>query len=269
MFSKLRNGKAVWIGAASVILVVLFLIMLFIVQSSPKKQESIVLPPAVPNSSSDKEPISDPNTNQVSDFIELTNENVQTVLQTLNIPTAYHQSYTVMVGQEEQQLKKEIHLWVNGDLLHAEVKFEQTVQSLITDGVSAYLWYEDSPEYVSIEIREGVSPEDLLGLPDFDSYLQISQTAVVDTDYLFLDEEDVQCIYVCVQTDDNQTIRYWVNLSNGLLYQADALENSTPVYSIYQTAFEQLAIEDEIFNDRFVLPDGTTAFIAAARMPQS
>ena len=268
MSPKMHPGKAVWIVAAAVIVAALILLTLFVTQTSHDRQESIVLP-AAPNESAEDAIEGENNSDPQNDsFVVVTNENVATVLQTLNRPTAYHQSYTVTVGSDDKQHTKTVELWVNGSLLHAEVSDGQQRQSLITNGSIVHLWYDDAGPYISLELAQGTTAEDVLGLPDFGAYLELSSDAVTEADYLLLEEPQVQCIYVCTQEENGVMSHYWVNLDNGLLYQADVMENSSRVYSILQTGFDHLAVEDESFSDRFILPDGIAPFIEETKTPQ-
>lgn len=261
MSSKKRSGKAVWIVASAVILTMLLLLTLFITQTAPDRQESIVLPPASGANGGNQEQteISD---SQSEHFVAVSNENVAAVLRTLNRPAAYYQSYKVTVGGSSKQHTKNVNLWINGNLFHAEVTEDGQKQNLITDGVTVHLWYDDGKQPISLELPQGVTPEDLLGLPDLNAYLKISQDTVTESDYRVLEEEQVQCIYVCTQDADSIVSQYWVNLENGLLYQADTKDSDKSVYTVVQTAFDQLSVEDEDFSGRFVLPDGSAPFTA-------
>lgn len=260
MSSKKRSGKAVWIVASAVILTMLLLIVLFITQTAPDRQESIVLPPASTNGENQEQ--TDASDNQNDHFIAVNNENVAAVLRTLTRPTAYYQSYKVTVGGSSKQHTQNVNLWINGNLLHAEVTEDGQKKNLITDGVTVYLWYDDGKQPISLELPQGVTPEDLLGLPDLNAYLKIPQDTVTESDYRVLEENQVQCIYVCTRNTDSTVTQYWVNLENGLLYQADTTDSDESVYAVVQTAFDQLSVEDEVFSGRFVLPDGSAPFTA-------
>lgn len=262
-------SKAVWAVSAAVIVVVVLLILLFITQTPSAGQESIVLPPAQEAPSLESEaPSQEDAEEDDGSYFEVTNDNVVMALQTLNRPAAYHQSYTVTVGSDTVQASRNVDFWVNGQFLHAEISDEHQTRSVISDGNTAYIWYETDDDFVSVSLSSGTTIEDILGLPAFDSYLTLKPDMVVDSDYLVLEDPSVQCIFVCTQDESFGTSRYWINLDNGLLYQSDVLENSNQVYSIRQTFFETLAMEDESFRDRFLLPDGSAPFIAAREMPQ-
>ena len=259
MNSKMRSNKAVWVVATSVVVAALLLIILFVSQANPDRQDSIVLP-AGPTDLPQNEVISDGQDN----FIKLTTENVATVLQTMARPTSYYQRYSVSVGSEGKQHTKTVDLWVNHNILRAEITRNQQVQSILTDGNTLYLWYDSTPQYVTLELAKGVSMEDVVGLPDFDAYLHIQQDQIVEADYLLPENSDVQCIYVSIDKGDRVFSRYWVSLENGLLYLSDVVENDDQVYAIRQTAFEQMSAEDDRFSAHFLLPDGQDPFTSEA-----
>lgn len=262
------SRKAIWAVAGAVVLVAALLTAFFLAQKTGASPEGIVLPsqdaqPAGQEASSDKT-----GTEAESDYYEVTVGNVCTALQSLNRPTAYHQTYTVTVGADEVQAVRQVELWTNGQYLHAEVSGDQQIRSLISDGETAYLWYDSEENWIQVKLESGTTAADLLGLPEFDAYLTMEQDSIVDAGYLVLEDPAVQCIYVCTQNEISDTSRFWVDLQTGLLYQADVLEESRQVYSIRQTQFEMLAVEDESFRDRFLLPDGTAPFIAARAVQQ-
>ena len=269
MPQKKISSKAVWAVSAAVITVVILLILLFIAQKPAVQQESIVLPPAQGTQTEETVSPSDiTEHNPENQYFEVTNENVLMALQSLNRPVAYHQAYSVVVGSDDQRAVRSVDFWINGPFIHAEISDGQNTRSIISDGSTAYLWYQNEDSYISVSLTDGLAVEDLMGLPDFDAYLMLQQADVVDSGYLVLEDPAVQCIYVCTQDEISGTSRYWVNLDNGLLFQSDVLENSNQVYTIKQTVFEALAMEDESFHDRFQLPDGTKPFIVVREMPQ-
>ncbi len=264
-----RSGKAAWAVFAAFAAVALLLILFFLNQKPSDQKDGIVLPD--PQETLQQGAISEPNKENEpgnNQFLEVTDKNVLSALQSLSRPAAYHQIYQVAVGTEGAQAVSQVMLWVNGSLLHAEISDGTQVRSVISDGSIAYTWYDNDKRYISVVLDQGMRMEDLLGLPDFDSYLTVKQDEVVDSDYLILEDAQIPCIYVCAQKDALYSYRYWVNLDTGLLFQSDVLENSTRVYEIRQQLYETLALEDETFDDRFHLPDGSDPFTAASKMLQ-
>jgi len=258
-----RMNSSILLVSLSLILVVLLLVGAFLMGQSDQQPEGIMLPDVQP------EPVVDtaPEEEASEDTIRVTTENVTDMLRSLQRPAHYNQCYDVIVGVDGAHTVKTVELWVSGSLIHAEVRDLQMVKTILSDGETAWIWYDVDPNPISVTLQDA-TVEDLLGLPGFD-YLQIlERNPVLDADYLVLDEQNTLCMFVCTQIGENETDRWWINLDNGLLYQGDALENSRLVYEIKQTYFAALAEGDESFTGKFTLPDGTMPFTAAARTLQ-
>ena len=268
MTPKKFSGKAVWAVSVAVVLVVFLLILLFVTQA-PTQEETIILPSVSDVPKKDDSDITDPEEGLVqNDVFEVSNDNVLMALHSLVRPFSYHQTYTVTVGSDALQSSNVVELWVNGPYVHAEISDSQFTRCLISDGTMVYFWYKNDDAVISVSLEDGMILEDLLGIPNLDAHLALEQSAVIDSDYLVLDDPKVQCIYVSAQGENRVTVRHWVNLENGLLFQSDILEDGNQVYVIRQTSFEILAAEDESFLNCFILPDGSKPFTAASRMLQ-
>lgn len=261
MARKPFSNRTGWMAAAAALVVVAVLMAAFFLSQSRTPQDGIVLPQEPTTGS--QTPAA-PEETEEEDFAQVTPDNVLTVLrETISKPAAYHQSYTVSVGADDAQSQRSVELWVNWPLVHGEVSDADRTKTILSDGTTAYLWYNSDPNYVTVTLSSAVEVWDLLGLPSYD-YVSTMETAVItDADYLVLEDPQVQSVYVCCQEGD-VTWRYWVNLENGLLYMSDVLERSTQVYLVRQTYLELLAQEDETFSGRFLLPDGTDPFEAAS-----
>ena len=148
-----KNGLLALLG---VVVIAGLLFAAFTLSQSDKRQESIVLPSTTP-----VEPQPQPETPQEEEtsFAQVTKDNVRAVLErTIQRSDAYHQSYTVTVGADEAQSARTVELWVSGALLHAEVSDEARTRTLLTDGHTAYIWYNDNTNYLTLTLEEGVDP---------------------------------------------------------------------------------------------------------------
>lgn len=263
MEQKKTANASVLVVSVCLILVVVVLVALFVMSQPNQAQEGIVLP------TDQAETVLDPVPEQggEDDFIQVTTDNVVPMLRSLQRPNYYSQCYEVVVGADAVQASRSVELWVSGELVHAEIYDGRKVKTILTDGTTAWLWYDVDLTPVSVALEGTITAEDLFGLPGFDYLLHLQQNPVVDADYLLLDEAQTQCIYVCAQSGESETERYWINLENGLLYKADALENSQLIYEVKQTYCAMLAAGDEIFYGKFLLPDGTDPFTAAEETP--
>ncbi len=260
MDPKSPISKPILAAAAAVLLALGLLIAFCVDRQSNQGQDAIVLPepPAAP--AVQEQPAPPPE----QGFLQVTADNVTAILQDLTPPEAYHQIYTVAVGADETQTVRTVELWVNGRLLRAQVTDGVRTRSVLSDGGRAYVWYDGDRAALETDLLEGVTPQDLLGLPDTDLLQSASEADIVDADYLVLEEQgQVRCVYVCLQTAAQTVNRCWIDLDSGLLYKADVLEQSQQVYALRQDAFEALAPGDQAFHDRFTLPDGTQPFAPA------
>lgn len=260
MDRKSFSNRTGLLAAVAALVVAAVLVIAFSLSQSRTPQESIVLPQ---EPAAEAQPPVTPEEPEEEDFAQVTPDNVLTVLQeTLTKPAAYHQSYTVSVGADDAQSQRSVELWVNWPLVHGEVSDANRTKTVLSDGETAYLWYNSDPNYVTVTLSASMEIWDLLGLPSYDYLAAMEYADITDANYQVLEDPQVQSVYVCCQEAD-VTWRYWVNLENGLLYMSDVLERSTQVYLIRQTYLELLAQEDETFSGRFLLPDGTNPFAAA------
>lgn len=256
-------NKSILAAAVAVLLMLSILLFFFFESKSGAENEPIVLPDppaeaAVPEKNEEA---------PADDFVQVSAENVLSVLQKINKPSSYHQIYTVTVGSDATQALHTVELWVNGSLLHAEVSDGILTKTIITDGSVAYLWYDGSGQVVSVDLSETAAAGDLLGLISYDYLLSLAPEQITDADFLVLEDPQIQCLYVCSQDAVYVTTRLWIDLETGLLYTADVLEQSRQVYTLRQDAFELLAEEDEAFYDRFCLPDGSAPFSTKTETP--
>ena len=257
MEEKKNANTTVLAVSAAMILVVILLGAYFLLGNDAGDQEEGIVLPSVQSGSATDPVTEDPTPD---DFLRVNTENVVRVLQSLEKPAYYHQIYEVSVGSSITNAQRTVELWFNGPLIHAQIQDKNRIKSVLTDGVQAWLWYDTDPNPISLTLDADLTIEDLLGLPGFDYLAAMEQVPVVEADYLVMEEPQTQCIFVCAQENAEIAERWWINLENGILYRADALENSQLVYEVRQTQFSLLAQGDEQFNGKFALPDGSEPF---------
>lgn len=262
-------NRSSWIGLIAVLLVVGLLLTFFLSQQSRPEEEQIILPNVPYQPSVQTAPEQLPETS----FVQVTPDNVLSVLETMGRPKYYHQVYSVTVGDEGRS-SQTVEVWSNEEVLHAELFDGRRTKTILTNGQAAYLWYDGDEKAAAVKLDYSATIDELLGLPTYENLLVLEQEQIIDAGFLVLEDPQVQCIYVASQdqlTEGPYPVvrRYWVDAETGLLFKADILENSKQVYSVTQEWYELLAAEDEIFQDRFLLPDGTDPFIAAEETPRS
>ena len=258
-----KQMNAVLLSVFAVLIVVIILIALFF-SSKSKEAPTITIPPPAENTLATvpQKPVEE------NDFLQITTDNVLHVVECLARPEAYHQIYSITLIGGEEQYTTHVELWVNGKLLRAVISTPYATKYVLTDHQTAYVWYSDAEVPRQIILATNITPDDLIGLPTYESLLSIPAEYITDAEYLVLDHPSSRCIYVCVRTGEDTTGRYWIDLDSGLVAVADVLETSQQVYIARQESLDILAAEDEAFETCFQLPNGQAPFKDQTGMPQ-
>lgn len=253
-----KNHKSAPLLAAVMIILAFFLMIAVFLLSGKDQSAPITLPDNAATQTQQ------PDTPQptLDNFVQVTPENVQQVVETLSRPTSYHQIYTVTVAEGERKSVQIVDMWVNGTMLRADTTSDTGVSSVLTNREKIYLWYADENEPVEITLNDTISPDDLLGLPTYELLLDADSASITHANYLTLQESVLQCVYVSVNGADGLLKEYWIDIDTGLLYKANFTLNDQVIYSAVQEELNILAAEDEAFLDQFLLPDGTEPFSA-------
>lgn len=255
-----KNNKPIAVVSLAVVAVMAILVLVFLLRPSSDKQ-GILLPDPQQDAIAEQRP----QTSVETEFLELTTENVLQVLQSLNSPGYYHQKFEVVLNTGRRSMTKQVDVWVNDGLLHGEIRTGNQLKSLLTDGNTAWIWYDSDLNPVAVELNPTVTMEDLIGLPAFDFLRTLAEGNIVDAAYE--QETNEKYVFVCTQ-EEARADRYWIDLQTGLLNRYDVLENSEQIYTVTQTDFDRLAPGDQAFAGRFCLPDGTEPFTVERQMLQ-
>lgn len=265
MNEKIRKNKAIAAVCLALVLVLLLVIGVFVFGQPSASHVQITLPEPQETEEHEKTE-ADLSENSL---LQVTPENAALALQSLKRPEFYHQTFSVRVGEDELAKETLVDIWVNGNFKRAQVSTQSETKILLTNGSAVYLWYDGEDRPVHIKLSDHVTFEDILGLPAFDYLQTVQEGNVTDAEYLVLEEEtEIPCIFLSMKHSDGAASRYWVDLTTGLLYEADSVEGNTQVYHVRQTAFDRLVDGDESFADKFLLPDGSGAFTAGTNTQQ-
>ena len=251
-----KISKSVIVVSLTLAFVLILVIALFILGQRERSQNKIQLPDAH-SEISDSTPV---DTEGDNNLLSVDNQNVIDILTSMNRADFYHQLYSVEVGNGIDTAASTVELWVCEQFKQAQVTTSRNTKTVVSDGENIWIWYVSDHGYTNFLLTEDLTFEDVLGLPAFD-YLNVLETAhITEAEYLILEEgnSETACIFLAAQQEEDADVRYWISLETGLLYEADAMNNSTQVYHVQQTAFDLLASEDEVFSDKFILPDGTS-----------
>lgn len=250
-----RSFTLVWIVVV-VGLTLIFLIALFAL-SQRSTDSTILLPDRVQEAA----PVSPGKTSGEDLFVQVSADNVLSVIKTLHRPAAYHQTSTLVLNADDAQLVRQADVWTNGVFMRADISDPFQTVSYLTDGTEAYIWYHDENLPVRIPLDGTMNCDDMVGLLTYETLLETDPAELFYAEHTVLSDPYVQCVYVSTVRDDRET-RYWIDLNTGLLYMAEISENGEQIYFIEQSTLELLAEDDAAFDDWFVLPDGTAPFTA-------
>lgn len=191
-------------------------------------------------------------------FLRLDASNVQEALGTLSRSAAYYQVMTVSTLWQQEAATESVQLWRSGSCLRAQITGDDTVKHLATDGQSVWIWYDGQTSVRSLALDASVSFDDLLGIPTYETLLELPQEDILDAGFVTFDEtESHDCLYIAAQNGVRQ-VRYWVDVDAQVLYRADILEGDTAVYQLRQSSCQLLTPEDATLRAAFMLPDGTS-----------
>ena len=144
--------------------------------------------------------------------------------------------------------------------MHAQLTGDAGTRHIMTDGVSLWLWEEGDRKAKKLRLADGVSFDDLAGIPTYETLTKLDPEEIRDASFVLLGKPEGQasCLYLSAQEEGSEyEDRYWVSLSTRLLRRADVLFDGQPVYQLREELCEVLTAEDAELSEHFRLPDGT------------
>lgn len=267
MDNKKPLNKSVLAVSMALVLVLFLVIAVFVFGQADADRIEIALPEVQTETSAPEED----DEVQQEGLLQVTTENVVEALSSLTRPTHYHQSFHVEVGKSSSAATSMVEVWVSGSYRRAQVTTDRLTKVILANDTDIWLWYTADESVLHLKTDNGITFEDVIGMPGFD-YLQTLQNAsITDAEYLVLegDQQQTPCIFLSAVDDDSAVARYWIDLNTGLLFEADAMENNLQIYRVKQRTFDRLVDGDEAFADRFILPDGTSIVTEGTNTQQS
>ncbi len=256
MANRSSGIRTLVIALVSALVLVGLILAAFFLLSGARGGAGITLPEQT-------QPAAPPEAGSVEEglFLEVTPENVVGVIATLSRPASYHQNLTLTTAWSDGSAERTAELYVSGGLVRVDVTDGGTVRSCLSDGKTAYLWYQDDNIVTSFALGSTLTLDDLMGVPTYEDVLKSEPGAVTDAGFVSLADLDGRnCIYVQVASDGGYVDSYWVDVATGLLCRADTVSGEMLIYQLRETLSETLLASDELFSAAFVLPDGTAPF---------
>lgn len=262
-----RNGRfrTLILMITAALFVVLGISVVAFLSSREGSRDAITLPPE------GWQPSDEMNASAGEGFVTVTKENAGQVVLDLKRPDCYHQTLSQTTSSDAASGHEITEIWVCGGVQKIVTTSGGQKRHILTDGKTAYLWYQDENWRVdSVTLPEGVTPDDLSGVLTYESIADIPPEEIREAAYQVLTElSDAPCLYVASENGAGVTTRFWVDLSTGLLCRAESLLSDSRVYLLEQTGLSVLAQNDAALQKQMLLPDGTQPlFTASEETPQ-
>jgi hypothetical protein len=254
--SRHGNLRTLLVALASAIVLVGLILCAFFVLTRSSRSRGITLPEAEQPGTA-----AEPGNVEEGLFLQVTPDTVARVVETLNRAGSYHQTLTLTTVWTDGDADRTAELWVSGSVCRVDVTDGDTVRSCLSDGETAYVWYQDDQSVAELTLGSDFTLDDLMGIPTYETILTVATDTICDAGYVTLDEMDGRsCIYAQLDDGSGYIDSYWIDVSTGLLCRADSLENQSLIYKLRETAVEVLLASDETLTEAFTLPDGTVPF---------
>ena len=252
---KQKNLKMLLAVCAAALAVIAVLLLLFLSGQAGRQHEEIVLPESYPEA----EPPAPETGGETETVLTVSADIVQAILQSMSRLSAFHQTFTVTQRSGTHARTSVVDIWASGGLVRAEIADEYETKSILTDGETVYVWYDNGDTPVALQVQDGSSYEDLAGLPTYEDLIRLPGSAVREGGFLADAQSGADLVYARVVTDGAEQ-QYWVSTDTGLLYRQTTTVDGTVVYEAEQTFLDVRADGDDTLSDMFRLPDGSSPF---------
>ncbi|MCD8255412.1 MAG: hypothetical protein LUC36_07735 [Oscillospiraceae bacterium] len=179
------------------------------------------------------------------DFITVTTENVQAVLEGLERAENYSRVLSVERFWSGGSLSTQISVWErDGDVRLIEAASPEK-NILISDG-TVYIWYSDDLEALFTGTAAERDADEYQTILTYEDILDLDPGAVTDGGYT--DWSGEYCIYAeYIHPDTGYTCRVYVSPTTGLLMGSEIYDGSSLVYFMSSSAADTAIPDDEYF----------------------
>lgn len=199
-----------------------------------------------------------PNEEEVEGFASLNSENVVQVLQTLSKTSTYRQILNLSEYWTEGRATRIVEVYYRTGTTSITVEAAKKIQHYLTNGSTLYTWYSGDETAAGITLREDLTLEDFVGIPDY--YETLQRTQILEASFLPADGQAGDRIYVHCEAENGLSYRFWINIESALLERAELLQDGQVIHEVLQRELEVMMPGDVSLNGAFLLPDGTDPF---------
>ena len=225
---------------------------LFVGNMQQNKRDAIVLPDAAQSTQSELQP----DENEPA-LLEVTRENVQSIVRSLRRPQYYHQTYTITRQMNGAVSETSAELWVADTRVCAVLTTASGEKHILTDGETLYVWYAGDETVRTLAASQDATMDELIGIPTYEQVGAMPPASITDGEFITDDRYDSGQQIFAASEEGTVRRECWISLSYGLLTESILKSGGETIYDAIQTGLEILAAGDETFEDVFTLPDGT------------
>ncbi len=238
-------------GSAFVILVILAFYLFDISGKTP----AVILP--TPNvSSSAASPRPGGNTGINGKTLEVTADNVQSVIATINRQENYSEKITVTSLWTGGKAEYKITAFARSGSYRLSVSGPSvTGKNIIIAEGKVYVWYDGSGSYYSGNAGTETALYDRFEMiPTYEEILKLTKDDILEAGFIQYNTEP--CIYVRAQSGEfSYFYEYYVSVNTGLLTAAFTYDDKTLIYSMAADSVAPTVPSADMFK----LPDGKSA----------
>lgn len=192
-------------------------------------------------------------------ILEITADNVQAAIGSLNRPAAYTRTIILDTYLGQGEVSYYVTVWVKNKVCKTSafrLGSGQTTNTIVAEEY-VYIWYGDDYDYRRVKLGQD-SPEQAADeyqrIPTYEDILSLDKDEIIEASYAELDSEP--CIYVKAETGLlGYTYEYYVSARTGLLVLAQTYDGDTLIHSTAAGSPNLSEPSDDVFR----LPDGSSA----------
>lgn len=186
---------------------------------------------------------------------DVTPENLTDLVLSLDRPDDYYETITVELFWDGGSSKMLREVWSSGglQLIKSYTDSGERDYNYIVAGERTYIWREGDAQYYT-GATGGFGADNAAQIPTYEDLAEMDSDSIVSCGYEA--SGDVPCLYAETTDDFGQSHRWWVELSNGLLWKYEIWDEGELAYRM-QTMSQST---DAVDRGQFILPDGNSAF---------
>lgn len=179
-------------------------------------------------------------------LIDVTPDNVQAVIRTLNQPDSYIRTMLIERFWDGGSSQSLVSVWARGGLLKVSEQFADSVVNYLFDGNTLTMWYDSSSALYQYQDGTSEMYIRLQHIPDCLSLLEINRERILDSGYIPVDGTYRLMVAVESEVFSYKDI-FYLSLETGLPEKMEEFDGERLIYRMTSVSTELTAPDDEAF----------------------